>query len=210
VSGSGPRHLIYVPIIHDLADMGTKAQSLQQAFVGRFGREQWERRRNLIAEVWGGIRQKLLRRALPWDRVQIYQDGLPVSGRELDIAREVAAQGSQNYRLVLDLVARGATLMGTESPALLIREYQLISQVIEAHPGGQPGAAGPDASAQGQDLLRSRDEYIAHRIQDTLANGGIGVLFLGMMHQVDQRLAADIAVEFLIDRLPLWGVAEED
>ena len=204
MSVTGPRQLIYVPIIHDPVDMGTKAEALRQAFIGRFGIEQWERRRSLIAEIWGGIRRKLLRRPLPWNRVQIYQDGLPVSGKELDIAREVAAQGSQNYRLVLELVARGATLMGTESPELLIREYQMISRMAD------PGAASLDTDGQGRELLRSRDEYMAHRIDDTLDAAGIGVLFLGMMHQVDQQLPADIAVEFLIDRLPLSRVAEED
>ena len=207
---SGARRLIYVPIIHDLADMGTKAEPLKQAFIGRFGNERWERHRAVIAEVWGGIRRKLLNRELPWDRVRIYQDGLPVSGRELEIARDVAAQGSQNYRLVLELVGKGATLMGTESPDLLLQEYRLITRMVTAHPLAEPDTASPDSRAEARELLRARDAYIAHRVSDTLGEAGVGVLFLGMMHQVDQLLPTDIAVEFLIDRLPLWEVAEED
>ncbi len=204
------RRLIYIPIIHDLADMGTKAEPLKQAFIRRFGLDQWERRRALIADVWGGIRQKLLGRDLPWDRVRIYQDGLPISGKELEIASDVAVQGSQNYRLVLELVGKGATLMGTESPDLLLREYRLISRMVEAHPVVQPDTAGRESDAEAQEILGARDAFIARRVSDTLGNAGIGVLFLGMMHQVDQLLPKDIAVEFLIDRLPLWEVAAED
>ncbi|MBI3780399.1 MAG: hypothetical protein HY278_04985 [candidate division NC10 bacterium] len=95
------RRLIYVPIVHTIVDMGSTAEALRQESIRRFGAERWARSRRVIDEVWEGIRAKLLGLNLPWERVRIYQDGLPVSGRELEIARDVAAQGSKNYQIVI-------------------------------------------------------------------------------------------------------------
>jgi len=56
--------------------------------------------------------------------------------------------------------------------------------------------------------LRARDAFIARRIADTLEDGEVGLLFLGMMHEVDRLLPEAIQVEFLIDRLPLREAEE--
>lgn len=202
------RRLIYVPIIHTMVDMGSRADALRQEYIRRFGVERWERSRQVIEEVWEGIREKLLALTLPWERVRMYQDGLPVSGRELEMARDVAAQGSKNYQIVMELVRRGARLMGTESPELLIREYTHIKRIADAKTDAEREEARRRYAAESAEILKERDTFIARRIAETLEEGEVGLLFLGMQHEVDRLLPGGIQVEFLIDRLPLREVEE--
>lgn len=200
------RRLVYIPIIHTMADMGSKAEALKQEWIRQFGVERWERHCRVVEEVWEGIRTRLLGLRLLWKQVQIYQDGLPVSGKELEIAREVAAQGGKNYRLVMELVGRGATLMGTESPELLMREYAHIKKITEATTDAEREEAKERYAAECAEILKSRDVFIANRIAESLKEDGMGLLFLGLRHEVDRLLPQDIQVEFLIDRLPLQEV----
>lgn len=69
---------------------------------------------------------------LPYPRVRLYQDGLPVCGREVEITTDLARAGSRNHQLLLRVMERDATLMGTESAELLVRDYRLIKQMLEA------------------------------------------------------------------------------
>ena len=202
------RRLIYVPIVHTTVDMGSKSEALKQEYLRRFGAERWEQSRRVIDEVWEGISAKLLALVLPWERVRIYQDGLPVSGIELEIAREVAAQGSRNYQLVMELVLRGARLMGTESPELLTREYTHIKRIADAKTDAEREEAQRRYAAESAEILKERDTFIAQRIAETLEDGEVGVPLLGMMHEVDRLLPEEIQVEYLIDRLPLREVEE--
>jgi hypothetical protein len=48
--------------------------------------------------LWTRIEQTLEGLAPPWERVRVYQDGLPVCGRELAIVSERAEAGSRNDR----------------------------------------------------------------------------------------------------------------
>lgn len=200
------RRLIYIPIVHTLADMGSKAEALKQEWIRQFGIERWEQHRRVVEEIWEGIRTRLLGLRLSWTRVQIYQDGLPVSGKELEIAREVAAQGSKNYQLIMELVGKGARLMGTESPKLLLREYAHVKQIAETQADAAREEAKRSYAAESAEILKARDAFIAKRITESLEEEGVGLLFLGMRHEADQLLPQDIRVEFLIDRLPLQNV----
>ena len=202
------RRLIYVPIVHTMVDMGSRAEALKQESIRRFGAERWAKSRRVIEEVWEGARAKLLALALPWERVKIYQDGLPVSGRELEIAREVAARGSKNYQLVIEVVRRGARLMGTESPELLSQEYGHIKRIAEAQTDAEREEAKRSYAAESTKILKGRDAFITRQIIKTLEEGEVGLLFLGMLHEVDRLLPEAIQVEYLIDRLPLREVEE--
>lgn len=202
------RRLIYIPIIHTMADMGSKSEALKQESIRQLGTLRWEQNLRVIDEVWDGIRTRLVSLGLPWEQVRIYQDGLPVSGKELEIAQDVAAQGSKNYQLVMELVRRGAKLMGTESPELLMREYAHVKRIAEAQADAEREEAKRSYAAESAEILKARDAFIAQRIAETLEEGEVALLFLGMMHEVDRLLPEGIQVEFLIDRLPLWDVEE--
>ncbi len=121
-------------------------------------------------------------------------DGLPICGHELAIVHTLAAAGSSNHQLLLELVNRGAVLMGTEDPALLVQERERLRQQPTAEPTPE-SAAHPLYDA----LIGQRDAAIASRIAATLAAGELGLLFIGALHRVGQRLPADIAVYSLLN-----------
>ena len=169
------RLLIAIPVIHTQQDMGSLLEQIKQEYIARFGLRKWTEHLKSVDEVWDGIRQMIQTLQLPMSTVQLYQDGLPVCSREADIVGEVAASGSKNHRLLIELVGLGAQLMGTENPELLLQEYQLLQTAML-------GTQSPDDAArrkaQRENLLRERDDFIAQRINATLLPGNIGLLFL--------------------------------
>ena len=194
---SSMRTLIVVPIIHTEQDMGSLITQIKREYIARFGHEKWCQHLKSIDEVWQGIRQMLTVLELPYQAVHLYQDGLPVCGKEVDIVRDVAAQGSTNHQLLVELMQRGATLQGTEDAQLLLQEYRLHQ--------GDLRETSPEHEQQRSDLSHSlllqRDRFIADRINATLATGQIGLLFLGLAHSVETLLDADILVRHLLPAL---------
>jgi hypothetical protein len=197
---SGDRTLIYVPIIHTQADMGAFSELVQRVKVRKLGRRGWERNVIVVNSLWARIEQAIDKLALPYERVRLYQDGLPVCGRELEIVTELARAGSRNHRLLLRLKERGAAIMGTESSELLVEEYQLVKEDFAS---GKPEVATqgePRRKALRDSLLKRRDQYIASRVNDTLLIGETGLIFLGMLHSVGPWLDKGIRVVYPIDQ----------
>ncbi|MFH1481154.1 MAG: hypothetical protein ABIG67_07790 [Pseudomonadota bacterium] len=145
----------------------------------------WDR----IAAAIGGLNL-----ALP--KVRLYQDGLPVCGREAEIVRDLAAAGSRNHRILTGLIEKGATLMGTEPAALLVQEYELMKQMMAAPGGADRAEVLSYQKRMSARVLRERDRHIAHRINTTLGTGETGILFLGMLHSLDGLLDKDIRVTY--------------
>jgi hypothetical protein len=196
------RQLIYVPVIHSEADMGTVAEPHKKEFTDKFGVCVWNEHIKAVDEMWEGIRGRLSKLDVDHSRMRIYQDGLPLCGREMDIVRDVAAQGSQNHRIVVSLVQRGASLEGTEDVQLLLKEYQYIQAVNNELEPTEKQKKAKSLSTKRKWLLRQRDRFIAQRIDETLKEGETGVLFAGMAHGIDKYLPKDINVSYLIFRLP--------
>ena len=199
------KRVIFVPVIHNLADLGSLAESVRAHYLERFGPAVWKERQRAVEKLWEGIRQALDALHLDYCQVRLYQDGLPVCGQESQIVEELAGAGSLNHQLLLELVRKGAVLVGTEDPQLLIREYQLqrrqLGEPGTGAPGGYPAASGtrtPSASpGESAELLEARDRFIAQRIAATLPEGQTGVLFLGAAHGLDPLRSAGITVETL-------------
>ena len=175
--------------------MGSLAESLKKEYIKKYGIHKWEQHLKKINDLWTGIEERLNQRNLRYNQVKVYQDGLPVCGKELQIVQDIADSGGRNHQLLLKLIHEGATLMGTEDPALLIKEYQLIKDAA-ARKGAEKGTDGRS------DYLAERDAFIANRIDKTLKDGETGVLFLGMLHKVDEKLPSDIVIDYLIYHLP--------
>jgi hypothetical protein len=195
--GSDERTLIYIPIIHTQADMGALSESIERLKVRRLGRKGWERNLNLVDKLWARIEQAIESLVLPYERLRLYQDGLPVCGREVEIVAELAKAGSRNHQLLLRLREKGARIMGTESSDLLVEEYQLVKQDFASKPEvARRGEARRKALRDS--LLKRRDQYIARRINDTLLEGETGLIFLGMLHSVGPWLDKDIRVVYPI------------
>jgi hypothetical protein len=205
---SGERTLIYLPIIHTQADMGALSESIRRLKVKRLGRKGWERNLNLVDKLWVRIEQAIESLVLPYERVRLYQDGLPVCGREVEIVAELAKAGSRNHQLLLRLREKGATIMGTESSELLVEEYQLVKEDFST---GKPEVATRGEArrkALRDSLLKRRDQYIARRINGTLLRGEAGLIFLGMLHSVGPWLDKDIRVVYPIHQP--WNRGEQE
>jgi hypothetical protein len=170
------RKLSIIPIVHNAADLGSFAPKV----LSRRSRHSTA----LIDDLWDQIGDQLL--SLDWDfrKVRIYQDSLPHCGFEITIVRDLATRGSANFKLLCDLVERGATLMGTESPELLLKELTFAKH---------PEMAEPEALSR---LAIERDRYIAHRIDQTLEHGEEGLLLIGMLHEVRTHLPSSIEVHY--------------
>lgn len=194
------RTLIYFPILHSQADMGGFRESIRKATLQRSGERAWKRKVTLIEERWAKIEKAIDGLNLAYEKVRLYQDGLPVCGREEQIVADLAEAGSRNHRLLLRLMKKGARLMGTESAALLLEEYELEKCVLSA--GSNLDRAGMPARFQAlsSSLLKRRDGFIAGRIQTTLLQGETGILFLGLLHSLQEWLEKDIRVLYPIDQ----------
>jgi len=202
VHAAPARTLLVVPVVHTGADLGGLAGAVERVTVEKLGRQAWQRNVRLVEEMWRQIRTAVEGLALPWDRVRLYQDGLPKCGREAEIVRELAAAGSANHALLADLMARGATLMGTESGELVVRELRLMQKVLAATDPQEAATLQARHAAESRALLDARDRFMARRISETLAPGETGILFVGMLHSLEPHLAPDIHVAYPVHRPP--------
>ena len=85
--------------------------------------------------------------------------------------------------------------MGTESPELLIEEYQLVTALLNA--GGSGGARRRERLSAA--LLEKRDRFIATRINTTLQPGNSGILFIGMLHSIRQFLEPNVEIIYPVE-----------
>lgn len=178
------RVLHHIPILHSTADLGSFGGGNPPASGGAR-----DALRNAIDEFWEGVATSV--RELPMRDTSgrpllVYQDGLPVCGEERRIIEETAAKGSRNFSILIDLLAAGCEVVGTESPELLMREYELL----------KAAAARPDPrhATRARAILEERDRFIAARIDATLEAGRVGLLLLGAAHGATRMLPGSIEV----------------
>ncbi len=191
------RTLIYFPIIHTQTDLGSFGESLQRATLRNLSVKAWRHKLREVENMWTQIEGVLDGLHLSYDKVRLYQDGLPVCGREAQLVTELAKKGSRNHSLLLRLMKDGAVIMGTESPEHLREEYKLLKQAT-APPRAAQSAGSHKMSADS--LIESRNRYIADRINNTLLSGETGILFLGMLHSLEGLLDPDIRVIYPLTR----------
>jgi hypothetical protein len=192
------RRLISIPLLHTQVDMGTLAPSLERMKLSQMGRQGLSRSARAADQYWEEIERFVEDFPVVAGKVRIYQDGLPVCGHEQEIVTRLANAGSRNHQLLVRLQARGAVLMGTESPELLLEEYRLATAALG--PSTLRTARREERQKLARDgVLQSRDRFIAQRINTTLAHGETGILLLGMLHAPEPYLEPDIEVARPID-----------
>ncbi len=194
------RTLLYIPIVHSQSDMGTLSESVRKMTLQKLGARVWHQKVNLVDRFWSMVEDALNRLSVVYEQTRLYQDGVPVCGKELDIVKELSKKGSLNHQLLVRLIEKGATIMGTESPDLLIEEYKLTHLILES--GDLKEAIRVEAmqTAASNLLLAKRDAFIAARIDHTLSAGETGILFLGMLHNLAGLLPADIKISYPMNR----------
>jgi len=193
---TAPRTLIYCPVIHSVVDLGALGKPVQTATRTALGAEAWRRRVHTVDQMWNEIERLIEAMDLDPARTRLYQDGLPICEHELDIVKEMTYKGSRNHRILLRLHTRGAQLMGTESAPLLLQEYNLAKRLLNPDNGGMDSDGRDALQMHARVLLKARDRFIAERINATLAPGELGILFLGMLHDITPWLDQDIQVAY--------------
>ena len=185
--------VIWIPIIHDQADLGSMSTTVKDFLVKKIGKEKWDKRRLEVSRFWERTRNKILEMASDFSNFRLFQDGLPICGKEPQIVNDLAKSGSTNNKLLLELMEKGARLTGTESASLLIEEYQLTRLAFS-----NLGEENPDFVRNREEtakrLLEKRDEFIARRIEETLLPGETGLVFLGALHSLKGKLPESIRV----------------
>jgi hypothetical protein len=184
--------------------MGAMSESLQQIYMKEYGRRKWTRRTATVEKMWKEIERRIAALPLDYTKLKLYQDGLPKCGQELEIAKSVAAGGSKNFQLLVRLVEKGARLIGTENPDLLIQEYNRLRNALDNLKGSRGRVllkksvtvGGTSASVEG--FVSQRDKYIAARIHETLRDDETGLLFLGVVHRANEMLPSDIRISYLL------------
>lgn len=192
------RRLLYVPIIHDEADMGSAGATLAHQSAAMAGKKRWETHTVIVRGFWESIASYLS--SFDVSRLKVYQDGMAVDGETgRRIVEEAAKRGSINYQLIRDLLEKGAELRKTEDPVLLLQEHEGIRTAVQQNSATQDQQTGELRRLQQNRLTEQRDEFIAATINATLREGELGVLFLGAYHNVVARLARDIRVQYVKD-----------
>ncbi len=194
------RTLLHIPIVHSQSDMGTLSESFRKITLQKLGARVWHQKVNLVDRFWTMVEDALNSLSIVYEQTRLYQDGVPVCGKELDIVKELAKKGSLNHQLLVRLIEKGATIMGTESPDLLIEEYQLTHLILESGDLKEAIRMEDKQKAASNLLLTKRDAFIAARIDHTLSSGETGILFLGMLHNIAGLLPADITISYPITR----------
>jgi hypothetical protein len=202
------RKLLYVPIIHLGSDLGSAASALDQRGASLCGEERWARHKETVAKFWDSIANYFA--TVDASNLKIYQDGLPADG-ELGkkIIEEGVKRGSKNYQIILELMVRGAKIIKTEDPALLQEEYENITGITRAESAPEKSDASVNYKTRRNKLTKERDKFVAKKINETLKEGGTGVLFIGSYHDVLSHLPRDIAVQQVKEREKLNAYFEE-
>ena len=200
------RKLVYVPILHAREDSGQAASVLRGNEKSGTIDRKFNADDSAVGEMWAGITAKIEELALPWNKTRIYQDGLPVSGKELEIVTRLTDNGSWNHLLILNLLKKGAKLEGTENIDFLMREYDLLNILLMKNSGIEQSAAMAEYQGKSRELLKLRDEFILNRFKNTLQEGEVGIVFMGVMHRLDKMLEKDFLISYVIYRLPFRSV----
>ncbi len=192
------RMLIYVPIIHTSADLGSIAKDVNTRGIAHLGEELWAKHKRTVEGFWDVISQYF--DSIDVKGMKIYQDGLVADGELGEkIVEETAKAGSRNYQLVLKLLERGAFLVKTEDFKLVKQEYNKLLAIIKAKSIIRKIMALIKYKLVKDRLLNKRDDFITKAIEQTLKADEKGILFIGASHGIKKRLPSSIEVKELKD-----------
>ncbi len=191
------KKVIYIPIIHNKADLGSLGSQLSVEGERKYGVASWQSHLEEVDKSWDEIEIEIARQLenVPWDTIKIYQDGLPVTGEiGIKIVKDAASQGSKNYAIIDALLSQGARLETAEDKELLFQEYYLLSDISKAPTYEQQIEAFLKYQRESLEILNKRDAFIANQINTSLKDGETGIAFFGAAHSVLEKLNNDIDV----------------
>lgn len=208
---SNIKSLIYVPIFHTQKEVGEILLSLKGDDAARPADTSLAEQEKSLKEMWDGIYEEIREMNISYLSIRIYQDALPVCGREKEIVEKLAQKASPNHQLILELLKKGANLEGTEDPDLLIKEYDILNQLISKVSvpiQSYRDSLKEEYKDKTMKLIKQRDAFIAERIKSTLKEGEIPLVFMGVRHELEKLLQQDFIINYIIYRLPFKKVGD--
>lgn len=176
-------HLIIIPIVHTRADFGILGSQVPVD-------PEYE---TMVTQYWQAVSNFVQDLPVDFSELRVYQDGLPDIPAKR-VAEIVDKTQTPNYEVLRWLRGKGAHIMGSEDQPFLVQEYRALQTIFNAENEEQKHAARWEYQKVSAHLLEGRDTYIAQRIKATLPENGIGILFLGLAHQVKRLLDQEIEV----------------
>lgn len=193
------RTLIYIPIIHMSADLGTVATEVDRKGIAFYGPERWEDHKETINQYWEKIATYF--KQIEPKGFKIYQDGLVADGEMgVKIVADGVQRGSKNYEIIEYLLNKGAQLIQTEDIHIVMKEYKFIKQLAKAKFLLTKIFINLKYIILKNKILKERDIFIANRINETLKKEEKGILFMGAYHNILDKLSKDIEIVELKDR----------
>ena len=189
------RTLIYIPIIHTSADMGSLGKELKSKSVSVIGENEWQKHIETVNSYWDAIESYFKNIDIHIKGVKIYQDGMFVDGEmAMKIIHEGVESSSKNSEIVSSLIDRGAILIKTEDFKMVKDEYDGLQSTIKAKTKLLKLLLWVCYKISKPIFLIRRDKFIAGRIAETLCQNETGILFIGAYHNITKRLPKDIKV----------------
>lgn len=189
------RSLYYVPIVHTSEESGPSRERVKVYLKKRWGEEAISQTEEIITYYWQVAAQEIENEKekgnLEPSNLSIYVDSLPV-GMEEKFAKSGMEKKIPYWLIIKKLTDKGAKLVGTEDPKLYFAESQEFIQAM--------GKMDLDSlylkrvtlqdlkKIESTELTQQRDKFIAKRIDETLLENGIGILFMGAGHKVIEEL----------------------
>jgi hypothetical protein len=190
------RNLIYIPIIHSSADMGSMASELTRKSINEFGEEFWNTHVDTVNQYWEVIRHYCDTIDFDGKPVKIYQDGMVADGDiALKIMEDSVKAGSKNYEIISRLVNHGATIVKTEDLSMVKKELDMLKSMPTSGSLIMKVIKIIRFKISRHKLLVQRDKFIAETINRTLAPNETGIIFIGAYHGVLNKLSKDIVVK---------------
>ncbi|MFH1798249.1 MAG: hypothetical protein ABH844_02735 [Candidatus Omnitrophota bacterium] len=187
------RTLIYVPVIHTNADMGSLAEDVSKKGIAELGRDFWDQHLKAVESFWDSLARYF--DSMNVSGMKIYQDGMIAEG---EVARAIVEEGvklaSKNYELVASFLKRGAVLVKTEDFSLVKKERDCIVRISRAKTVLSKLIAYFAYKMVKNGLLRKRDDYVIKRICETLDDEHTGILFMGAYHNILPKLSKRMRV----------------
>lgn len=177
------RRLIVIPTVHTHADFGSLGRRIP------FDTEI----EGLKTQYWNGVSAFVQDLPVDFSELMVYQDGLPDTSEE-DVSLILSKAQTPNYEVVRQLRDQGAHIVGTEDVGLLVREYNLLQATLNTSTEDEYVEARLRYANEVPALSEQRIDYIAQRIRDTLPEGGTGVLFIGLAHEIKNLLEKEMEV----------------
>jgi hypothetical protein len=192
------RSLIYVPVIHTSADLGSLAKDVTKRGIAGLGEDIWKEHKKTVDSFWDAIFGYFDSIDVPG--LKIYQDGMIAEGEVgRSIVEEGLKSGSRNYELVSKLLNQGAILVKTEDFKLVKEERDRLLSITQTKSLFKRVLSFLKYKLIKDSLLNKRDRFIANRINETLAQNETGILFIGAYHNVKNKLSNDIRIREIKD-----------